>query len=142
MENRKNKQTTLSILACKSASYRTNMRDEPSKSPLEQRNVKMDDKAAALFLCGEVGFMSEGVSGFCSLVGGGDGKDSTGGGELLSVGGGYDSTGGGELLSVGGGDGLDSKGGGELLYLLRLSAITITTNFSFLWQWSSLPLMK
>lgn len=110
------------------------MRDEPSKTPMEQRT---DEKAAALFLCGEVGFMSEGVSGFCSLVGGGDGMESTGGGELLSVGGGYDSRGGGELLSVGGGD-----GGGELLYLLRLSANTITINFSFLWQCSSLPLMK
>lgn len=78
----------------------------------------MDDKAAAPFLCGEVGFMSEGVSGFFSPVGGG------------------------ELLSVGGGDGLDSRGGGELSYLLRLSANTTATNFSFLWQCSSLPLMK
>ena len=101
----------------------------------------MDGKAAAPFLCGEGGFVSEGVSGFCSPVGGGDELDSTGGGELLYVGGEMDSTGGGEQL-YGGGDGLDSRGGGELPYLLPLSANTMTTNFSFFLQCSSLPLMK
>ena len=56
----------------------------------------MDGKAAAPFLYGQGGFVSEGVSGFCSPVVGGDGLDSRGGRELLYVGGGMDSTGGGE----------------------------------------------
>ena len=72
----------------------------------------MDGKAAAPFLYGQGGFVSEGVSGFCSPVVGGDGLDSRGGRELLYVGGGMDSTGGGEQL-YGGGYGLDSTGGGE-----------------------------
>ncbi|WOG81938.1 hypothetical protein DCAR_0101096 [Daucus carota subsp. sativus] len=71
-------------------------RDPPWYGFSEHRKLMMDGKAAAPFLYGQGGFVSEGVSGFCSPVVGGDGLDSRGGRELLYVGGGMDSKGGGE----------------------------------------------